>query len=212
MVKTMKNKKQLFKPLITGEIEIEVKDKEGRTIKKIKQPSHSFNVDFYLAIRSLFTADPTQQPKVTIRDINVNQYDILLSTLTNAGDWAFLAPASNDNYGILVGSGSTSWEYWQYMLISKIPHGSGAGQLVYNACTDVSTSDSGTPAKIGMQRIFDNNSGADITVREIGYFGIAKVTGPAFTYHMIARDVITPVTVPNGGRLTVTYRMLLNPT
>ena len=121
-----------------------------------------------------------------------------------------LAPAGEDNYGILVGTDSTPFDVMQYSLGAKISHGTGSGQLSYGEQSTIV----GTAEYEQWQRSFDNNSGADITVREIG---MACRTTKLFDgtsethYILLARDVITPTTVPNGGRLTVRYTFRINP-
>ena len=52
-----------------------------------------------------------------------------------------------------------------------------------------------------MSKIFNNNSGAEITVSEVGLAGYES--GQSM---LMCRDVLaSPVTVPNAGQLTVTY-------
>jgi len=121
-----------------------------------------------------------------------------------------LAPSGEDKYGILVGSSDTAFDVTQYNLGSKISHGTSSGQLQYG---DTSVVDYGADYKT-WQRAFDNLSGADVVVKEIGMF--AKVTReeagvPKEYYVMLARDVITTTTVPNGGSLVVKYTFKINP-
>jgi len=148
----------------------------------------------------------------TVDDVNGNTVTFAFK---NASDnflynAEVLAPSGNDDYGILVGSSDTAFDVNQDDLGAKIPHGTGSGQLSYG---DTSVVEFGDDYKT-WQRAFDNFSGADITVKEIGMF--AKVTReeagvPTPYYVMLARDVITSTTVPNGGRLIVKYTFKINP-
>jgi hypothetical protein len=51
-------------------------------------------------------------------------------------------------------------------------------------------------------RIFDNQSGSDITINEIG---LSAQAYPGGNYFLMARDVISPVTVTTGETLTINY-------
>jgi hypothetical protein len=56
-------------------------------------------------------------------------------------------------------------------------------------------------------RVFNNNSGADITVREVGLMYRSPLFG-SDTYYLFAHDVLASgVVVPNGAQLTVTYEI-----
>lgn len=181
-----------------GEIEIIVEDREGRVIRHIKKQMDSFvkNVNWLLNIYD--------KNAWVIVDVDGNSANVDPMTAS------VLAPAGEDNYGILVGSGSTAFDVDQYKLDSKISHGTGSGQLSYGEQSIVDYSSSHEQ----WQRSFDNNSGGDITVYEIG---MACKTSklydgtPEIHYILLARDVITATTVPNGGRLTVKYTFRINP-
>jgi hypothetical protein len=129
----------------------------------------------------------------------------------------------NDNYGyinniaqsvggILVGSGDTHFTIEDYQLAALIEHGTGAGQLSYLAMAPLTSSyESGTKvwsSEIG--RLFNNNSGGSITIKEVGlaWYGYAFGTNAPF---LVARDVLgSPVAVANGAQLTVTYTISMD--
>jgi len=194
-----------------GEIEITVHDKDGNLIKKFKQPMHTFVDNAGACIMCAFAMACDAAAGFTVVNVSGATKTVAYSSQDAAGDYCVVAGAGDDNYGILVGTSSGAWSWSQYCLGSKISHGTGSGQLSYGATTRSFSANSGQPAKCTIQRSFDNNSGADITVREIGWFMKSEVGG-ASEYWMVARDVITATTVPNGGRLTVTYNILINPT
>jgi len=195
-----------------GEIGIEVHDKDGNLIRGFKQPMHTFVRNSMNIIVAAFA-----YPSGSVIQFGMNNVSDVLKYIKykdqdTVDDYTSDAPSANDNFGVLVGTSDTAWAWTQYGLSGKISHGTGAGQLSYGETTVDSADDSGAPAKVYMQRSFDNNSGGDITVREIGWFLKAKDESLAAEYFMLARDVITATTVPNGGRLTVTYNILINPT
>lgn len=112
--------------------------------------------------------------------------------------------------GILLGTSDTAYSAEDYVLGALIAHGTDAGQMVYNAMTRVDPIyDSGTKKwSYVVTRIFNNNSGATIVVKEIGLSG-----GTSTTYgynYLICRDVLaSSVSVANGGQLTGQYLLSL---
>lgn len=194
------------------EIGIEVKDKEGKVINSFTSPGHTFTKSFYNIIAQLFAKPCDAVPDINVLDTTNTGQLVDMSTLDTAGDWCDVGVSTEDTHGILVGTSATAWAFTQYDLQAKIAHGTGAGQLSYGVTTPSAVMDGGAPAKVTLVRSFDNNSADSITVREIGWFGKIQSEPAVFKYHMIARDVITATAVPNGGRLTVTYNILINPT
>jgi len=191
---------------VSGEVEVIVLDKDGKEIHREKKPMDSFTQNV-MNLLGMFDAGGW----VAI-DVNGNSVTFTFKNATD--DYLYnaevLAPSGEDKYGILVGSSDTAFDVTQYNLGSKISHGTGSGQLQYG---DTSVVDYGADYKT-WQRAFDNLSGADVVVKEIGMF--AKVTReesgvPKAYYVMLARDVITTTTVPNGGRLIVKYTFKINP-
>jgi len=195
---------------IGGEIGIKVEDKHGNVVKQFNQPMQTFvdNASAAIMCGFLMTCDAAAGFSVT--EVGGAAKNIAYNSQVNAGDYCVIAAIGNDNFGVLVGTSNTAWGWTQHNLQGKISHGTGSGQLTHGVTTRSYTADGGAPATCTVQRSFDNNSGADITVREIGWFLTAMV-GTA-QYFMIARDVITATIVPNGGRLTVTYNIKINPT
>jgi hypothetical protein len=112
------------------------------------------------------------------------------------------AAAGDDTRGIQVGTSTIAVAIDQFSLQGKIAHGVGSGQLQYGAMSV------GTPATVGNKRqftaarTFTNNSGADITVNEVGLVS-RDIAGNLF---LIERTVLpTPKVIPNGGSSTWTY-------
>jgi len=119
---------------------------------------------------------------------------------------------SSDKCGILIGTGGTAWNRNQYCLDEQI-----TGDVVTHGNMEIEdgTEDPVEPY-VRLKRTFTNNSGIDITVREIGLFfnyylygGIGEVE-TNYNY-MVIRDVLeTPITIPNGESLTVKYLIFVS--
>lgn len=189
-------------------IEFEVADKNGKIIRKGKRIGHSW-VGNLIALLSSFayggsTSGATAYIGSTRADLTATDNTTTGIPVYTSGSYGYLfgmnAPAGDDTYGIVIGSSDVAVSLSQYNLQSKIPNGTGSGKMTYNT----STVESLTKSDIWYVRIlrtFTNNSGSNITVKEIGlimYIYPKKV--------MFARDVISGgITVPNGSVLTLRY-------
>jgi len=120
----------------------------------------------------------------------------------------WMGPVNSDAFGIVVGTGTTPPTVSDYSMETKITHGTGAGQLSYAAETvPTAPTTSGTKRYFEHQRQFTNNSGAQITVNEIGIIG--RQFSAAY-YFLICRDVLASgVDVPNTKVLTVKYKVTI---
>jgi hypothetical protein len=188
-------------------IEFEVRDKDGKLIQKGKFPAKSWVGNIIRLLNALWgTWSNTTQltkycystPAVLLDVTNaaraLNLYADATDTLGGS------APAGNTSAGILVGTSDTPVSLAQYNLLGLIAHGTGAGQLSYGA-TNVDSLVTDATYYFRIIRTFSNNSGASITVREIGLF--LKPTPQSF---MFARDVpASAITIPNGSTLTLRY-------
>jgi hypothetical protein len=116
----------------------------------------------------------------------------------------------NDTYGIVVGTDDTEFSPEQYDLIAKIAQGVGTGQFSYTAgVVDAGGYTGGTTTwKTTEYRIFNNNSGDPITVKEVGIIAYAYNSG---AFYLFERSVLDPtVAVANGAQLTVTYEISMS--
>jgi hypothetical protein len=203
------------KPLkIKLEYELEVRDKNGKLISRKKGESHSFVKNFIQILRALLGGT-----SVSINDTGG-------ASRTFRGAWSHLAsswtenpcnanaPAGNDTYGIQVGSSDAVFSKDNYSLGSKISHGTGSGQLLYGASTFETVTDTDTSSYFRITRVFTNNSGASVTVKELGIVIMHSVLADSTTYtyyFLILRDVLTsPSSVPDGATLTVRYKMQIS--
>jgi len=185
--------------------EIIVKDKNGKTIKKFRRKSKSFVKNFAIMIRNLFVIplNTYDSNSMVLDTAGINRGYPYASSLSNKA-MAVDAGTGNDTYGIVVGTGTTSPTVDDVNLVSKIANGTATGQLSYGSTTVEYVTTTATQSQFRIIRTFTNNSGANITVNEIGI--IVRWTDIGGTrYGLIIRDVITSTTIPAGSTLTVRY-------
>jgi hypothetical protein len=120
--------------------------------------------------------------------------------------YGYYSTGNTEDYGVVVGSGSTAFDLDDFRLDAVIAHGNTTGKLYYQAQVAPVTAYSGDPdftQNILHKRVFNNNSGATITVNEVGLIYNHDVGSK--WYILMSRDVLdTPAVVLNGAQLTVT--------
>jgi len=110
--------------------------------------------------------------------------------------------------GIVVGTSDVAFNIEQYALGALIAHGTGSGQLVYQASAFDSKAYASKVWTATSKRIFNNNSGGDITVKEVGLYAIYSWDGSTY---LLERSVLDPtVLVPNTAQLTATYEISMD--
>ena len=129
------------------------------------------------------------------------------SNVTFAGS-GYYSTANSVDSGIVLGIGTTAFNLDDFQLETVIPHGNTSGALYYQAQVAPVTAYSGDPdftQNILHKRVFNNNSGATITVNEVGLiFSDYYYYGTTY-YYLMSRDILdTPAVVLNGAQLTVT--------
>jgi hypothetical protein len=184
--------------------EIEVRDKNGKLLECKRIKSHSWLRAFIGWLRMCGSVSAT-----TITDITNTARTIPFTGNSTASVFVmgYNAGVGVDAQGIVVGSGDTPNSINTYALASKIAHGSGSGQLAYGATVfeDVSNP-SGGDLQFRVTRTFTNNSGASVTVKEIGIYGTVADSGGTTRYFCIVRDVLySPSSIPDGATMTVRY-------
>jgi len=197
-------------------LSLELKDEEENTVYRRNIEARSFLLNFINMLMAWLTA--SSRPG---KDVNGNTVDLRLSwdqrtvsflvegrtigyTITVAGEQAW-ALKEDDTHGILVGTGNKPVEFTDYRLENKIPNGLGPGKMLYLSCDVGPTTVAADMAFINIARGFINNSGSDITVREVG-LAVHQISPDADI--LIIRDLIGETVVPNGYLLQVTYTLL----
>ena len=118
----------------------------------------------------------------------------------------FIPGSGVTTFGLTVGNSDTAWAFTQYALSGLIAHGTGAGELGYAAQSTTTKSDTDDTRTITISRVFNNTSGGDVTVREIGW-GLNGWGGSSYSgYFMLFREVLdTPVVLTDAQQLTVNF-------
>jgi len=120
----------------------------------------------------------------------------------------YLTDIGDDTRGIMTGTDDTAETFEDFQLIAQVHHGNASGQLVYNAMsTHTIAYDSGSlTLSDTIYRFFNNNSGAPITVKEVGIASRLVIAYNNAALFLLTRDVlVTPVLVPDSGQLKVSY-------
>ena len=170
---------------------LEVKDRNGKTVKKITKPLRSYVIAWLQLIECQI-----EIANVTIKDYaGVNQD-------TARGLMAINASVGDDTLGMVVGTGTTPVTNLDWTMETLIAHGAGAGQLNYGVQSKVTTAEVGANIDFLLVRTFTNGSGNTINVTEFGLV----VSCDAHDFLCI-HDVTTAVSVLNGQTLTVTYTL-----
>jgi hypothetical protein len=116
------------------------------------------------------------------------------------------APAGNDTFGIVVGSGSAPVGWSDYNLASKTPHSSTG--LAYGSSTYTGITDEPNGGLFRIVRTFTNNGATPVTITEVGLVLGIHSTNPLLypAPVLIARDLLsTPVTIAPNATATIRY-------
>jgi len=204
-------------PTFNVYLTIIVRDKDGKITKIHRQRSHSPTSNFiYLLL-------PTSYYNMTGQEVTIT------NTTGGSNSWAtFRGPISYPNTAtnnpsyllmIQVGSGQQSTPISATKLAAPIANGSGTGQLVYgqpSISTNVTAS--GSSAYFYISQTLNNQSGATITITEVGIVTQIWVNGPGCGYSvnlgplLVWYDVLSSsISVSNGGSVTIYYTFTVNP-
>jgi len=217
-------------PTFNAYLTVVVRDSEGRVVKVHRQRSHSPTANFIgllLPLQYFLNCGCSY----TVKNTGGSTYGYRPTIACNG--LAISYPNSSSNYPsylvmIQVGSGQQSNPYSAYSLASPIANGSGTGQLVYGQPSVSSNiTVSGGEAYFTITQTFNNNSGATITITEVGIITYVQapaafnsncnaVTGYAMadTYGqlLVWYDVLSSsISVSNGESITIYYTFAINP-
>lgn len=193
------------------EYEVVVRDKNGKVLSRQKRVSKSLLRAFMYWLLSKFTMTAKEgfaSAWSTIDTGNTSRTFPYTTAASGEGNYGYFGALVNiEATGLRVGTGTNAVTPTDYELQSKIAHGSGGGQMVYGAQTYEAVEVVGTTSRFRITRVFTNNSGASITVREIGGALGERDSGAIERFVLYIRDVlVSPSTVPDGASLTVRYR------
>jgi len=197
-------------------IELEIRDRNGKIITKKRQVSKSLLKNFLAFLRTSFSVVINSgTTSVTLKDTSganksfyVCIYFTSISVPVVHTPMPTLAGGSDANYGIQIGRGDTAVTRDDFQLATLITEGTGVNQMNYGAMTVEAVNGTPPQSMFRLIRVITNNSAATITVKEIGLVMGNRIDNSVTqtAYLMIARDVLTsPIDVPVGSTLTVRY-------
>jgi len=178
--------------------EVVVRDKLGKVLERIVAPSRSYVSAWNQCLYVL-----NRHSSFTITDTGGTSHSISYSSSVlraNAG-------AGEIGYGIRIGKGTTPVTINDYALEAPCGEGTGPDQFLHQATSASSPAVAGPDCSFWLRRVMVNNSGSTISgIREIGCYVMMKYS-PAY-YGLGYHDVLPgPVSVPDGGSITVTYTL-----
>ena len=204
----------------SGEVRLDmeylVHDRDGNEVLRQNEEGDSFVANF---IKILFCAfgrhyAPDTGSVMTLTDTSntARTGGVGYTPTTNMAVVSLMncnASSGNDDYGILVGTGSTATDINDYALDTKVAEGTGAGQMEYGNHSIVnSTHDGSTYSYAGITRTVANNSGGSIVVTEVGLVTSMDWDSSTDRYFLLLREVLgASVTVLDTQTLTATIRI-----
>ena len=204
-------------PTFNTYLVIIVKDRDGKIINVHRQRSHSPTLNFIQLLLPLTWYNLTGQ-QITVTNIN-----------GTSNSWApYRGPISypntagnNPSYVIMIqlGTGTQSNPTSVTRLAAPLSNGTGPGQLIYSApAVSTNITVSGGSAYFYVSQSVVNQSGASVTITEIGLVTQIWVNGPGCAYSvnfgplLMWYDVLSSaITIPNGGSATIYYIFTVNP-
>jgi hypothetical protein len=190
-------------------IGLQVFDKDDNLIFDDLQRGHSWNRNFYNRIFHHAAANLGDGSGL-FQAGNMSAKQVSGTIYSNSSSGYCYNGSTTWDWVIRVGTSDTAFSAEQYGLGGLIADGTGSGQLSHQANVRGSLTYNSKVWLQGWSRIFNNNSGAPITVREVGLATQAF----NYPYHNVSvtseiyneRSLLSPsVTVPDGGRLKVEY-------
>ena len=178
--------------------EVVVRDRHGKVLERIAAPSRSYVSAWNQCLYVL-----NRHSGFTITDIGgTGRYISYSSRVLRAS-----AGAGEIDYGIRVGKGTTPVTINDYALETPCAEGTGPEQFLHQAVAVSSPAVAGPDCSFWLRRVIVNNSGSTISgIREIGCYVMMKYS-PRYCA-LGYRDVLSgPVSIPDGGSITVTYTL-----
>lgn len=122
--------------------------------------------------------------------------------ITEANSYISVGGGVNDNTrGIQVGTGTAATTITTRVMQTLIVGGNGASQLAYGVNSTTQAATSGTTRSVTMSRVFTNNSGASITIQEVGIYFQGGASGFVF----LMERTLSVQAILNTASATATY-------
>ena len=190
-------------------IGLKVHDKNGILVFDDVQRGHSWTRNYWNNLLS-FSAGTVYDADGSTFGAGYMNYKQITGAVLGTASGGFGAMENvigtiGSELGIQVGTGDTAFSAEQFNLVALIAHGVTSGTLSYAAQSAATKSYASKIWTITMVRIFNNNSGGSITVKEAG---IMRLGGYP---RLLERTVLdSPVAVAIGAQLTVTYEISMD--
>jgi len=177
---------------------VKVIDENGKVVKVVKGKGKTFNQNFarVLGILMFPVGDVTRTVSVT----DVGGTARTLGAPREPYSPNNYAPVAGWKFELGVGESDVAFSRTQYNLLDPL------------AWVDYSThtlTDDGTKVKVDISGSWYNDTGVDVTAREIGMRVYWVDTGGYMRVIMIARDVIAPTVVGAGKTIAVAYSITI---
>jgi hypothetical protein len=208
-------------PTFNVYLTVVVRDSEGKVVKVHRQRSHSPTANF-IGFMLPITYFAITGNTYTIKTTGGSTYSY--QPLINNNNACISYPNSSRSFPsyivmIQVGSGQQSNPYTAYSLAAPIANGSGTGQLVYGQpMTPSNITISGSSAYFAISQAFNNNSGGTVTITEVGIVTQIVLAGSVYLSSSFSGNILmwydvlsSPISVPNGGSVTIYYTFTVNP-
>jgi hypothetical protein len=180
-------------------VSVVVRDKNGRIVKRLRRKCKSYVRQLIDHLNSFMT-----QGSVSSIDTGGATRTIVATSAYTARYMSLYGSSAGvTTHGVRVGTGTNAVAISDYALQTPIAEGTGAGQLTHGATSVGSPTTVGSSRQFTIARTFTNNSGASITVNEVGLY-VETYDGTAYRYYMIERTLLT-FAIANGASATVTY-------
>lgn len=181
--------------------------KHGADGKLVKDsgllPSRSYVIQFLELVGAFFTGGNVEATDTSGAEAYIWADAHILENIGNVK-----AAAEDDTYGIVVGTnaGTSAEDNEDHALDTKILHSGigAANKLNYQAVTTISAREVGANVDMDITRTFINETGGNITVKEIGLI-VKQVS--VIKYHLMLRDVVADELVADAETLTVIYTL-----
>lgn len=177
-----------------------------------KQPCNSLNRNaINLAAMQLCGVNTTGVASFGDGDLNIKDIGGTLRTSGVSMKWGvqdFRSTFGGTTRGITVGTGTNAESFEDYVLQTKIVHGSGSGQMIYWVGRIPLNVWDGTARKWTAHhgRYMTNRGGSDITVNEVGLHGEVLASGSETLY--LREKLATGVVISNDELLKVVITIL----
>ncbi|HUV82942.1 MAG TPA: hypothetical protein VMW53_07710 [archaeon] len=176
-------------------INCKITDKHGNVVSEEEQRANSLVKAFAASLRAQYSTSAT----ASISDTAGSSRSLTAAVV------ACTAAAGTVTDGIVIGTGTDAVTISDYQLKTRIAHGAGAGEMEYGTQTfDASVTVSGSDCYFQMARVFTNNSGDTITVKEVGIYSSIG------SYDFLLDRTLIDQAVTNGQTLTLQYKFQIS--